>query len=145
MDLNSCVLIQPVPKIKHFSVCSSHSPLFQYRLTRTERGWEIEEDGRDILSPPEDANLWIHGRIEGLDDTFEKTIKPQALQELSKPSQFFETRYQEGTILPERWHEGHKPRPFFWSNKQWDWFCEGNINPYDHFLVANSLLDYYRE
>ncbi|KAG1879263.1 uncharacterized protein F5891DRAFT_991503, partial [Suillus fuscotomentosus] len=103
-----------------------------------ERGWEIEEDGRNILSPPEDANLWIHGRIEGLDETFEKTIKPQALQELSKPSQFFETRYQEGTTLPERWHEGHKPRPFFWSNKQWDWFCEGN----DYWKTPIDLLRY---
>ncbi|KAG1785197.1 uncharacterized protein HD556DRAFT_1450948 [Suillus plorans] len=66
------------------------------------------------------------------------TIKPQALQELSKPSQFFKTQYQEGTILPERWHEGHEPRPFFWSNKQWDWFCEGN----DYWRTPIDLLRY---
>ncbi|KAG2060958.1 hypothetical protein BDR06DRAFT_966778 [Suillus hirtellus] len=31
-------------------------------------GWDIEEDGRDILSYPEDSNLWIHGHIERLND-----------------------------------------------------------------------------
>ncbi|KAG1887443.1 uncharacterized protein F5891DRAFT_988287 [Suillus fuscotomentosus] len=35
-------------------------------------GWDIEEDGRDILSYPKDSNLWIHGRIERLNDVFEK-------------------------------------------------------------------------
>ncbi|KAG2060986.1 hypothetical protein BDR06DRAFT_966798 [Suillus hirtellus] len=102
------------------------------------KAFSKEEDGWDILSPPEDANLWIHGRIKGLDDTFEKTIKFQALQELSKPSQFFETQYQEGTILLEWWHKGHTPHPFFWSNKWWDWFCEGN----DYWKTPIDLLHY---
>ncbi|KAG2045668.1 hypothetical protein BDR06DRAFT_978046, partial [Suillus hirtellus] len=103
-----------------------------------ERRWEIEDDGSDILSPPADPNLWIHGRIEGLDDIFEKTIKPQAFQEISKPSQFFKTRYEKGANLPARWHEGHEPRPFFWSIKQCDWFCKGN----DYWNSPIDLLHY---
>jgi hypothetical protein len=62
-----------------------------------------------------------------LGDIFENTIKPQALQEISKPSQFFEPRYEEGAKLPARWHEGHEPYPSFWSAKQWDWFCKGDV------------------
>ncbi|KAG2046976.1 hypothetical protein BDR06DRAFT_1014282 [Suillus hirtellus] len=103
-----------------------------------ESDWEIEEDGINILSPPADPNLWIHGRIEGLEDEFERIIKPQALEELQKPSQFFKTRYKKGTKLPERWHEGNEPRPFFWSIKQWNWFCEGN----DYWDAPIDLLHY---
>ncbi|KAG1819397.1 hypothetical protein DFJ58DRAFT_850203 [Suillus subalutaceus] len=99
-----------------------------------ERKWDIEEEGRDIMSLPADTNLWIHGRIEGFDDAFEKTIKPQSFEEMSKPSQFFETRYEEGAKLPSRWHEGHEPRPLFWSIKQWDWFRNDYWNAPIDFL-----------
>ncbi|KAG1847013.1 hypothetical protein DFJ58DRAFT_843330 [Suillus subalutaceus] len=101
-----------------------------------EMRWDIEEEGRDIMSLPADTNLWIHGRIEGFDDAFEKTIKPQSFEEMSKPSQFFETRYEEGAKLPSRWHEGHEPRPLFWSIKQWDWFRN------DYWNAPIDLLRY---
>jgi hypothetical protein len=93
-----------------------------------------------MLSPPADVNAWVHGRIEGLEAAFKKTIKPQAFQEMRKPSQFFKTRYEEGAKLPERWHEGHSPCPLFWSIKQWDWFCKGDVNPYDRLAIRSFLM-----
>ncbi|KAG1786579.1 hypothetical protein EV424DRAFT_1551394 [Suillus variegatus] len=90
-----------------------------------EKGWNINDQGKEPLSPPY-PSMWINGRVQGIRKTFERTIKPQALDELKKPSEFHETRHLKDGELPGRWHEGHNPCPFFWSAAQWEWYSEGH-------------------
>ncbi|KAG2335984.1 hypothetical protein BDR05DRAFT_953682, partial [Suillus weaverae] len=90
-----------------------------------EGDWNIDDGGKSLLSPPEDLEEWFDGEIEGLDDTFEETLKHDALAALKKPDYYTQTHHDDRAKLPARWHEGHKPAPFFWSIKQWNWIAEG--------------------
>ncbi|KAG1834969.1 hypothetical protein DFJ58DRAFT_847499 [Suillus subalutaceus] len=91
-----------------------------------EKGWNINDQGKDSLSPPPDPATSINGRVEEIRETFECVIKPQALNELKKPGAFHETRHLKDGDLPGRWHEGHSPHPLFWSEAQWEWYSQGH-------------------
>ncbi|KAG1894510.1 uncharacterized protein F5891DRAFT_1195209 [Suillus fuscotomentosus] len=91
-----------------------------------EKGWDIDEKGKESLLSPPDPAAWINGRVEGIHKIFAQVIMPQALNELKKPGAFHETRHLEGGELPGRWHERHDPCPYFWSEAQWEWYSEGH-------------------
>ncbi|KAG1828302.1 hypothetical protein DFJ58DRAFT_849130, partial [Suillus subalutaceus] len=125
-----------------------------------EGGWNMDKEGKTLLSPPDDLEEWFEGEIKGLDEVFERTLKRDALAAWRKPDCYFQTQYDDHARLPERWHEGHKPAPYFWSEKQWNWVAKGNSfwempmdllfyvlrenPPYSHFWQfmqdLNSLL-----
>jgi hypothetical protein len=106
-----------------------------------EEGWNIKDEGKGLLSPPDDTAEWIDGEIDGLPEMFRDMLKPQALAALNAQNCYFETQYDEKAKLPERWHEGHDPIPHFWSAKQWDWTAMGKVP--DVFSWCSSLINAY--
>jgi hypothetical protein len=99
--------------------------LFNYR--NIEGDWTIADEGKGLLSPPEDTAEWIDGEIDGLAEIFRDTLKPQALAALKSEDYYFQTQYDQKAKLPKRWHEGHQPRPYFWSVKHWSWVARGDV------------------
>ncbi|KAG1725963.1 hypothetical protein EDB19DRAFT_1833583 [Suillus lakei] len=96
---------------------------------KTERflgDWNIADEGKGLLSPPADTAEWIGGKIEGLEEMFEKLLKNDALVALKKPNYYTQTQYDNQARLPVRWHEGHKPTLCFWSVRMWTWAEKGN-------------------
>ncbi|KAG2121486.1 hypothetical protein DEU56DRAFT_918172 [Suillus clintonianus] len=93
-----------------------------------EQGWNIDEDNKDLLSPPDDQMMnWLKGEVEGLDDVFEETLKQEAYDALKKPGPYSYAQFRDTAVLPARWHEGHVPAPRFWGEKQWAWMAQGAI------------------
>jgi hypothetical protein len=103
-------------------ITSSNDEVYYY----IEGDWNIQGDGKGFLAPPQDLEKWFHGQIDGLDRAFKAKLKRDALATLKKPDLYTETHYNSQARLPARWHEGHKPAPYFWSEKQWNWVAEGN-------------------
>jgi hypothetical protein len=80
-----------------------------------------------MLSPPDELDEWFEGEIDGLEEMFEAKLKKEGLASLSENDPYFQPQFIDGAMLPERWHEGHQPYPYFWSEKQWDWVAKGGI------------------
>lgn len=89
--------------------------------------WNIDDEGKGLLSPPDDLADWIGGDIKGLDEMFRKTLKAQALDALKAEDCYRQTQYDEKAKLPARWHEGQQPSPHFWSVKHWKWVAKGAV------------------
>jgi hypothetical protein len=99
--------------------------IYIYVCVYVEGDWNLDEEGKRMLSPPEDLAEWIHGELEEFEETFNTIIKPQALKDLKSSGIYRQTQYEQGARLPTQWHEGHEPHPYFWSVKQWNWTAAG--------------------
>ncbi|KAG2352998.1 hypothetical protein BDR07DRAFT_1383652 [Suillus spraguei] len=99
-------------------------------------------NGPCFLFPPNDLAKWFDGKVDGLQEAFQKTLKAEALKALKRQDRYFQTQYHQHARLPERWHEGQQPRPYFWSIKHWQWVANGNnlwLRPIDFlFYVLNE-------
>lgn len=93
--------------------------------TIVETHWDIDDEGKGLLSVPEDLAEWFDGEIDGLDEMFKDVLKPQALAALKGNYDYYQTQYDDKAKLPARWHEGLEPRPYFWSVKHWNWAAKG--------------------
>ncbi|KAG2029990.1 hypothetical protein BDR03DRAFT_987380 [Suillus americanus] len=111
-----------------------------------EMDWNIDEEGKGLLSLPEDLAEWFDGNIAGLNEMFRTTLKPQALAALKAEDCYYQTQYKKNAKLPARWHEGQQPSPYFWSVKHWNWVAKGNdllVKPIDFlFYVLNEGPQY---
>ncbi|KAG2121491.1 hypothetical protein DEU56DRAFT_760669 [Suillus clintonianus] len=101
-------------------------PIRVENKTLFEEGWELDEQSKELLSPPEDLQDWFEGEVKGLDKAFQKTLKKQAYDLLNEPDNYYQAQFDDRARLPSRWHEGHEPAPYFWSKSQWDWLAKGN-------------------
>ncbi|KAG2028767.1 hypothetical protein BDR03DRAFT_1019367 [Suillus americanus] len=109
-----------------------------------EMDWNIDEEGKGLLSLPEDLAEWFNGNIAGLNEMFRTTLKPQALAALKAEDCYYQTQYKQNAKLPVRWHEGQQPSLYFWSVKHWNWVAKGNdllVKPINVlFYVLNKGL-----
>jgi hypothetical protein len=96
-----------------------------YIVFLVEMNWNIDDEGKGLLSLPDDLGDWFDGDVRGLSQTFRDIIKPQALDALKAKDRYYQTQFDDKAKLPERWHEGQQPRPYFWSVKLWDWVAKG--------------------
>lgn len=92
-----------------------------------EMNWNLDDEGKGLLSLPDDLGDWFDGDVRGLNQTFRDIIKPQALAALKAKDFYFQTQFDDKAKLPARWHEGQQPRPYFWSVKLWDWVAKGGV------------------
>ncbi|KAG1719645.1 uncharacterized protein EDB91DRAFT_1257500 [Suillus paluster] len=126
------------------------SPIFTSLQGNAERDWAVENEGLDMMAPPEDLQTWIAGEIQGFKEKFHAILKPQAYSELNRKSKYFYTRHEDGARLPQRWHEGHHPPPHYWTKGQWDWMAKGDVAiAYRRFYLLTSAClagnDYWQK
>lgn len=141
-ELDSSTPIPSGPKTERSSVSSSVHVRSSHILTmkNAEAEWSIQEEGLELLSPPDDGDEWFDGEIDGLEDAFHETLKNEALAALKKPNEYTETHYDEMARLPRRWHESQKPTPHFWSERLWNWVADGEIRVSCYFVSLLTTL-----
>ncbi|KAG2062888.1 hypothetical protein BDR04DRAFT_1123634, partial [Suillus decipiens] len=89
---------------------SCHILIYSHRVP-VEQDWNINDDSKALLFPPDDWDHWIDG--EG---------------------PYSETNYDSRARLPARWHEGQRPGNSLWDMPMQFLYCALKQNlPYTHF------------
>ncbi|KAG2059844.1 hypothetical protein BDR06DRAFT_1062616 [Suillus hirtellus] len=88
--------------------------------------WNVDPKGRELFYPPEDLEDWFDREVQGLKEAFHEMIKKEALKLVTKLDEYSEHHFDARAKLPERWHKGQLPTPYFWSAQLWNWLTKGN-------------------